>query len=68
VDQQAIITEIKSWDPAYGIADQLRCAAMSIQEASPAVTVREFSTAAEVAGFNPKTAARCWAFVKSQGN
>lgn len=63
---QVIAAIIKSWSPEYGVADQLRCAAMECQEDHAAATCGQFADAAETCGFNRKTAQRCWAFVKAQ--
>lgn len=59
---------IKGWSDEYGVADQLRCAAMELQDDHPTVTVAEFMAAAANLGFNRGTASRCWTFVKAQGN
>jgi hypothetical protein len=63
-----IVSIIKSWPADYGAADQLRCAAMELQDDHPTVTAAEFAAAAESIGFNRNTASRCWSFVKAQGN
>jgi hypothetical protein len=60
---QAIIA---SWDSSYGVADQLRCAAMEIQDDHPDVDVKHFVEAAAGLGFNPNTVRCCWNYVKRQ--
>ena len=57
---------IKSWHTDYGVADQLRSAAMEIQEDHPEIDRAAFIAGAQAAGFNPSTAARCWAYVAAQ--
>ena len=63
---------IKSWDTethrAYGVSDMLRSAAMECQEDHPEITSSTFSQAAAELGFSAATAARCWSFVKKQGD
>lgn len=49
------------------LADDLRCAAMEVQEDFPETRAKEFVAAAAECGYNPSTAARCWSFVKAQG-
>lgn len=61
-----IIEIINSWSPEYGVADQLRCAAMQCQEDHPEITAAVFAAAAATLGFNASTARRCWAYVAAQ--
>ncbi len=57
---------IQSWHDDYGVADKLRSAAMQIQEDHPEIDRATFIAGAQAAGFNPSTAARCWAYVAAQ--
>jgi hypothetical protein len=59
----------KTWMPdeaRYGIADTLRCIAMVVQEEMGREARSAYIAAAIAHGYNPKTAACCWAFVQRQ--
>lgn len=62
-----IIVRWKATPNGFGIADDLRCAAMEVQEDFPEITRNDFVTAAEICGYNRSTAARCWSYVSNQG-
>lgn len=49
-----------------GVADDLRCAAMEIQEDYPHLTRQEFLDAAVAEGYARATASRCWSYVKGK--
>jgi hypothetical protein len=51
----------------FGVADELRCCAVVVQEDLPSITRAEFTAFAEQRGYNKSTAGRCWAFVR-EGN
>lgn len=64
MDMVALITLWQAHN--CGVAETLRGAAMEEQEENGFARRDEFIAAAEQLGFNGKTAAVCWAYVKRQ--
>lgn len=62
---QEAFTQWDKYRSEYGLADYLRCAAMSCIETGLARAA--YLEEAERLGFNKSTASRCWSFVASQG-
>lgn len=48
----------------FGVADDLRCAAMEFQEEGR--TRKSFLACASARGYNTDTASRCWSYVAAQ--
>jgi hypothetical protein len=69
-DLQNIIADIiEEWLAApnkIGLADDIRCAAMQVQDEYPEARAKDFVIAAEIVEVNGKTASRCWSYVKAQ--